>query len=117
MQLGNTCGSTNPLCILGFDFQTEMFQNQAQETLKSAQLYVYWKPKLSKKRSSGSFRAKAHDVLKLKNPHLSMVMDTKKIYHRDEEMDAGYLIFLCSTYFTRNGIISLICLIFSYQKI
>lgn len=92
-QLGNSCGATNPLCILGFDFQTDMFQKQAQETLKSAQLYVYWKPRLSKKRSSGIFRAKAHDVLKLKNPHLSMVMDTKRIYHRDEEMDAGYYIF------------------------
>ena len=81
-----------------------MFQKQAQETLKSAQLYVYWKPRLSKKRSSGTFRAKAHDVLKLKNPHLSMVMDTKKIYHRDEEMDAGqyYLAFLSIITWNQN---------------
>merc|ERR1739846_312440 len=60
----------------------------------SAKLKIHWKPKLSRKRSAGSFRASVSDVLKVKaNSVISMVLDSKKIYHRDPEIDEGWYTF------------------------
>jgi len=88
-QIGG-CGGTSVICILNFDVPPQSYE---KETLKSAQLKVYWKPKLSKKRSHGSFRASVHDVLKLQNPHMSMTIDSKKIHHKHEELDKGWYTF------------------------
>ena len=89
-----SCGSASSVCILGFDLPHEPFK---KETMQSAQLKVYWKPTLSIKRSIGSFRASVHDVLKLQKPHMTMVVDTKKIHHRDAERDEGYYSFDVTT--------------------
>lgn len=84
------CGSASSVCILGFDVPHKPFE---KESLQSAQLKVYWKPKLSVKRSQGSFRAMVHDVLKLKKPHMTMIIDSKKIHHKHEDLDKGWYTF------------------------
>jgi len=85
------CGSSKKACLLGFRLDKNTF---AKESVESAKLKIHWKPKLSRKRSSGSFRASVSDVLKVKaNSVISMVLDSKKIYHRDPEIDEGWYTF------------------------
>jgi bone morphogenetic protein 2/4 len=85
------CGGANRACLLSFQVDKATFQ---QETVESAQLKIHWKPKLSKKRSTGSFRASVSDVLKVQaSSVISMVLDTKKIYHRDADIDEGWYTF------------------------
>jgi len=85
------CGSSKKACLLGFRLNQQTF---AKESVESAKLKIHWKPKLSRKRSSGSFRASVSDVLKVKaNSVISMVLDSKKIYHRDPEIDEGWYTF------------------------
>jgi len=80
------CGSGHSLCVLAFDLNTGVYQS---EQVESAQLRVHWKPGKQYQKLE-SFRASVHDVYKLKNPHLSMMMDTKKIFHQDPQRDQGW---------------------------
>jgi len=85
------CGGGNRACLLSFKVDKATFD---QENVESAQLKIHWKPQLSKKRSKGSFRASVSDVLKVKTTSvISMVLDTKKIYHRDADIDEGWYTF------------------------
>jgi len=85
------CGSAKRACLLGFRLEKNTFE---QESVESAKLKIHWKPQLSRKRSAGSFRASVSDVLKVKaNSVISMVLDSKKIYHRDPEIDEGWYTF------------------------
>ena len=62
-------------------------------SFQAAFLKVYWKPKLSIKRKTGSFKTKAYDLVKYssdKDLQISSVLDTKKVYHRDSELDEGW---------------------------
>lgn len=85
------CGGIENACLLSFRLNASTFQ---KENVESAQLKVHWKPKLSVKRSSGSFRVTVSDVLKVSKPSvISMTLDTKKIYHRDASVDEGWYTF------------------------
>jgi hypothetical protein len=84
------CGGASHNCILGFEINPTVYE---AETMESAQLKVYWKPNLSVKRNAGSFRTDVYDVLKLKQPHIKVVVDTKKMHHRDAEKDEGWYLF------------------------
>jgi len=85
------CGGANRACLLGFQMDMGTYQ---RESVESAQLKIHWKPRLSRKRSTGSFRASVSDVLKVKaSSVISMVLDTKKIYHRDADIDEGWYSF------------------------
>eukprot|EP00094_Tigriopus_californicus_P009705 TCALIF_09355-PA protein Name:"Similar to BMP4 Bone morphogenetic protein 4 (Suncus murinus)" AED:0.06 eAED:0.06 QI:0/0/0/0.66/1/1/3/0/354 len=75
--------------VLQFDFQFDPKDNDMQAAI----LKVYWKPFLSIKRKSGSFRAKVSDLLKLGHDRDSQIfspLDSKKIHHRDSELDEGW---------------------------
>lgn len=61
-----------------------------EERVESAQLKIRWNPVRQRKALIDSFRAVVHDVYQLKNPHLAMMLDSKKIYHRDPERDHGW---------------------------
>ena len=75
--------------------------SEDKETVQSAQLRVYWKPKLSIVRSHGSFKARVYDVVKSEiaedknsdagedSTQITMLLDTKKIHHRNAELDEG----------------------------
>lgn len=87
-----------------FDFNPENYNknNDGGEILMSAQLKVLWNPQLSIVRNHGSFKAAALDVIKAVNAskignkmaaEITMVLDTKKIYHRNSEVDAGWYAF------------------------
>ena len=83
------CGSGHSVCVLAFDLKNSRVYDQS-EKVESAQLRVYWKPGYQQYQKLESFRASVHDVHKLKNPHLSMMLDTKKIFHQDPERDQGW---------------------------
>ena len=86
-QIGG-CGSANSLCVLAFDVGHRVFSS---EQVESAQLMIHWRPaKVQKGSMIESFRAVVHDVYKLKHPHLAMMMDSKKIFHRDPQRDQGW---------------------------
>ena len=75
--------------------------SEDKETVQSAQLRVYWKPRLSIVRSHGSFKARVYDVVKSEiaedknsdagedSTQITMLLDTKKIHHRNAELDEG----------------------------
>lgn len=74
--------------VLQFDFQFDPKDNDMQAAI----LKVYWKPFLTIKRKSGSFQAKVSDLLKFghdKDSHIISPLDSKKIHHRDTELDEG----------------------------
>ena len=62
-----------------------------KEKIHSAQLKVYWKPKLSKVRSHGCFKARVYDMIKYE---INDELDIKKINHKDAELDEGIFSFL-----------------------
>ena len=85
-----------------FDFEPEAYSlvdsvEETKEIIQSAQLKVYWEPRLSIKRSHGSFKAKVHDVIKkakdFPDMEITMLLDTKRIYHRDADVDKGWYTF------------------------
>lgn len=85
------CGGSDKACLLSFKIEKAPL---SKEKIESAQLKVYWKPKLSLKRKSGSFRISVSDVLKIKKPSvISMVIDSKKVHHRDTDLDEGWYTF------------------------
>lgn len=75
---------------VAFDFEPQVYLTT--ESVQSAVLKVYWRPSLSIKRSRGSFKAKVHDLIKA-SPYISMLLDTKKIHHRDQNLDEGWYSF------------------------
>jgi len=76
----------SPACLLSFQVDKSIYR---AESVESAQLRIHWQPKLTVKRSSGSFRVTVYDVLKAKKPSvISMVVDAKKLNHSDAERDA-----------------------------
>ena len=95
--------TTGAETVFGFDFDASKYSLAAQpgqdeESIQSAQLKVLWKPKLSIVRSHGSFKAQVYDVIKttkgLSNDmQITMLLDTKKIYHRNAETDQGWYTF------------------------
>lgn len=85
-----------------FDFEPEAYSlvdsvEETKEIIQSAQLKVYWEPRLSIKRSHGSFKAKVHDVIKkakdFPDMEITMLLDTKRVYHRDADVDKGWYTF------------------------
>lgn len=85
------CGGSDRACLLSFKMDKGALD---KERLQSAQLKVFWRPRLSLKRSSGSFRFSVSDVVKVKKPSvISIILDSKKIHHRDAEMDEGWYTF------------------------
>lgn len=85
------CGGSHKACVLRFQVNASTF---GSETVESAQLKIHWKPKLNPKLSLGSFRMSVSEVFKVKEPSIiSMTVDTKKIYHRDAEIDEGWYTF------------------------
>ena len=60
-----------------------------KEKIHSAQLKVYWKPKLSVVRSHGCFKTRVYDMIK---SEITSLLDIKKINHRDAELDEGIII-------------------------
>ena len=81
------CGGASPNCAFSFDLDSQQYE--PGEVVESAILKVYWRPKLSSKRSSGSFNMKIMDLVKVK-PHISIQVDTKRVNHRDAELDEGW---------------------------
>lgn len=86
--------------VFSFEFEPEAYTlgtEEDKETVQSAQLKVLWEPKLSIKRSHGSFKAKVHDVIKkakdFPDMQITMLLDTKRIYHRDSDIDKGWYTF------------------------
>ena len=59
---------------------------EGKEKIHSAQLKVYWKPKLSKVRSHGCFKSRVYDMIK---PEINSMLDVKKINNKDAELDEG----------------------------
>ncbi len=89
-QIGSQgCGGASRNCVFSFDLDARQYED---EVVESAQLKVYWKPKLSVKRKAGSFKVNVVDLIKVK-PHVAMVVDTKKVHHRDAEIDEGWYTF------------------------
>ena len=87
--------------IFSFEFEPEAYtlisNDGDRETVQSAQLKVLWEPRLSIKRSHGSFKARVHDVIKkakdFPDMQITMLLDTKRIYHRDADIDKGWYTF------------------------
>jgi len=95
--------STGSETVFKFDFNKEHYtaspiseqsssneDEEEKEQLYSAQLKVYWKPKLSKIRSHGCFKARVYDMIK---PEINSLLDIKKINHKDALLDEGWYTF------------------------
>lgn len=80
-----------------FDFRPEPYLgDSAAESVQSAQLKVYWKPRLSIVRNHGTFKTRVYDLIKsVDDDHdaITMLMDVKKMYHRDASLDEGWYTF------------------------
>ena len=63
-------------------------EDKDKEKIHSAQLKVYWKPKLSIVRSHGCFKARTYDMIK---SEINSLLDIKKINHKDASLDEGKL--------------------------
>ena len=63
-------------------------EGRDKEKIHSAQLKVYWKPKLSIVRSHGCFKARTYDMIK---SEINSLLDIKKINHKDASLDEGKL--------------------------
>ena len=63
-------------------------EDKDKEKIHSAQLKVYWKPKLSIVRSHGCFKARIYDMIK---SEINSLLDIKKINHKDASLDEGKL--------------------------
>jgi hypothetical protein len=70
------------------------------EIVVAAELKVFWKPTLALKRSKGSFKFSALDVVNKKKDIL-IPLDVTKVYHRDEELDQGWYTFEVTPALTR----------------
>ena len=64
----------------------EKLVEEEKEKIHSAQLKAYWKPKLSKVRSHGCFKARVYDMMK---SDIYSLLDIHKINHKDAELDEG----------------------------
>lgn len=68
--------------------------NSNEETVVAAELKVFWLPQLKKKRSKGTFHMTVYDVTrKGTGGDISVPMDTRKVYHRDADLDSGWYTF------------------------
>jgi len=84
--------------IFHFDFDKQHYEKESsnpeigegKEKIHSAQLKVYWKPKLSKVRSHGCFKSRVYDMIK---PEINSLLDIKKMNHKDAELDEGWYSF------------------------
>ena len=68
----------------------EDFKFDPEYKFEAAYLKVYWKPRLSIKRKSGSFYCTVSDLLKWnrsKDEQFKTPLDAKKIHHRDADLD------------------------------
>jgi len=84
--------------VFHFDFDKQHYEKESsnpqngegKEKIHSAQLKVYWKPKLSKVRSHGCFKSRVYDMIK---PEINSLLDIKKMNHKDAELDEGWYSF------------------------
>jgi hypothetical protein len=70
------------------------------EIMVAAELKMFWRPTLALKRSKGSFKFSALDVVNKKKDIL-IPLDVKKVHHRDEELDQGWYTFDVTPALTR----------------
>jgi len=93
--------STGTETVFKFDFIKEPYASspipeqshldeEEKDKIHSAQLKVYWKPKLSKVRKHGCFKARVYDMIK---SEINSLLDIHKINHKDAELDEGWYTF------------------------